>query len=104
MKVLLAELQNMDATHERFDAKVTVLIENVRHHVEEEEHDFFPKVRDRLGRGSLNDLGDSMAQSRGLAPSKPRPGAPDSPPGNMIIGPVAGVVDKVGLLRQLGVL
>src|SRR6478735_9957523 len=96
VKVLLAELQNMDPTHERFDAKVTVLIENVRHHVEEEEDEFFPKVRERLGRGSLNDLGNSMAESKDLAPSKPRPGAPDAPPGNMITGPVAGVVDKVG--------
>jgi len=43
-----------------FDAKVTVLIENVRHHVKEEEHDYFPKVRDELGRKALADLGDVM--------------------------------------------
>ena len=50
VKWLLSELEHTDPTDERFDAKVTVLIEQVRHHVEEEEHDFFPKVRNELGR------------------------------------------------------
>src|SRR5437016_6282138 len=42
VKVVLAELQRMDPQDERFDAKVTVMIENVRHHVQEEEKDLFP--------------------------------------------------------------
>ena len=33
----------MSADAERFDAKVTVLIENVTHHVHEEEQDWFPQ-------------------------------------------------------------
>ena len=33
---MLSELAGMDPEDERFTAKVTVLIENVRHHVEEE--------------------------------------------------------------------
>src|SRR3954447_1795103 len=37
VKWVLSELEDLDAHDERFDAKVTVLIENVRHHVEEEE-------------------------------------------------------------------
>jgi hypothetical protein len=40
----------MPAEHERFEAKVTVLIESVRHHIEEEEGEMFPKVRQALGR------------------------------------------------------
>jgi len=46
VKWLLSELEDMSTEHERFDAKVTVLIENVRHHVEEEENELFPKIRD----------------------------------------------------------
>src|SRR5918998_80508 len=53
VKWVLSELETMDPRDERFDAKVTVLIENVRHHVEEEEDEFFPKVRDELGRNAL---------------------------------------------------
>jgi len=37
VKWLLDELVSLDPEAERFDAKVTVLIENVRHHIEEEE-------------------------------------------------------------------
>ena len=48
--VLVMELYGMKPSDERFDAKTTVLIENVRHHIEEEEQDWFPKVRDGLGR------------------------------------------------------
>src|SRR6188474_3412853 len=37
VKWVLSELVDLDPREERFDAKVTVLMENVRHHVDEEE-------------------------------------------------------------------
>lgn len=43
--VLVGELAAMTPGDERFDAKTTVQIENVEHHIEEEEQDWFPKVR-----------------------------------------------------------
>ena len=95
VKWVLSELERMDPTDERFDAKVTVLIENVRHHVEEEESEFFPKVRDELGRNALGDLGDTMAKFKEVAPTHPHPTSPDTPPGNLVTGAAAGVVDHV---------
>ena len=62
--VLCMELWAMDPTSERFDAKTTVLIENVTHHVKEEEQDWFPKVREGLGRNQLSELGQRMLQAR----------------------------------------
>src|SRR6476469_2247450 len=41
--VLVAELAAMTPDAERFDAKTTVLIENVTHHMDEEEQDWFPR-------------------------------------------------------------
>ena len=96
VKWVLSELETMSPDDERFDAKVTVLIENVRHHVEEEEDEFFPKVRDELGRNALSDLGDAMAAAKKVAPTRPHPRSPDAPPGNVVIGTVAGVADRVG--------
>ena len=96
VKWLLSELDEMEPTHERFDAKVTVLMESVRHHVEEEESDFFPKVRNELGRSALTELGEAMADAKKSAPTHPHPRSPDTPPGNTLIGTVAGVVDRVG--------
>ncbi|WP_255566605.1 hemerythrin domain-containing protein [Iamia sp. SCSIO 61187] len=96
VKWLLHDLERMDPHDERFDAKVTVLIENVRHHVEEEEQDYFPKVREALGRKDLADLGESMAAAREIAPTHPHPRSPSTPPGNLVVGTVAGAADRIG--------
>jgi hemerythrin-like domain-containing protein len=69
--VLCSELSVMKPDAERFDAKATVLIENVTHHIEEEEQDWFPKVRAGLGRKQLQELGARLEQAREKAPRKP---------------------------------
>ena len=96
MKWELSELEHMDPSDETFDAKVRVLIENVRHHVEEEESDFFPKVRDEIGRKELGEIGDAMQEARRTAPTHPHPRAPQTAPLNLIAGPAMGVIDRVG--------
>ena len=74
--VLCLELSAMDATDERFDAKTTVLIENVEHHMEEEEQDWFPKVREGLGRKQLQEIGEALLEAKKRAPRRPeQPGA-----------------------------
>ena len=69
--VLCIELFAMDASDERFDAKTTVLIENVTHHIDEEEQEWFPKVREGLGRKQLQELGARMNELREKAPRTP---------------------------------
>ena len=69
--VLVMELANMKPSDERFDAKTTVLIENVRHHIEEEEQEWFPKVRQGLGRKALQELGADLEKAKKKAPRKP---------------------------------
>lgn len=68
---LLSELSGLDAADETFDAKVTVLIENVTHHVEEEESELFPAVREALGRKRLVELGEQMTAAKAKAPADP---------------------------------
>jgi hemerythrin-like domain-containing protein len=69
--LLVVELAAMKPTAERFTAKTTVLIENVRHHIEEEEQEWFPKVREGLGRKVLQNLGADMIEAKKRAPRKP---------------------------------
>lgn len=69
--VLVMELSMMRPSDERFDAKTTVLIENVQHHMEEEEQDWFPKVRDGLGRKALQEMGEQLNAAKKRAPRKP---------------------------------
>lgn len=44
-KLLIAELDQMDATDDHWEAKFTVLAENIRHHIKEEEGDMLPQAR-----------------------------------------------------------
>ena len=53
------------------ESKTTVLIENVSHHMDEEEQDWFPKVREGLGRKQLQDLGERMIELKKTAPTSP---------------------------------
>ncbi len=69
--VLVMELVGMKPDAERFTAKTTVLIENVRHHIEEEEQEWFPQVRAGLGRKTLQEIGAEMVEARKKAPKKP---------------------------------
>ena len=91
----LSELQGLPAEAESFNAKVTVLIENVRHHVDEEESELFPKVRGALSRTRLGEIGDALTAAKKAAPTSPHPRSPSTPPGNLITAPIAKVVDKL---------
>jgi hemerythrin superfamily protein len=95
VKWVLSELDGTDPTDERFDAKVTVLVELVRHHVEEEEQQMFPAVRNALGRKELSDLGEAMAEAKEIAPLRPHPRSPNQPPANLITGALAGTMDRI---------
>jgi hypothetical protein len=68
--VLCMELAGMPAEAERFDAKVSVLIENVTHHIEEEQ-DWFPNAPAGLGRRQLQELGARLERARKKAPKSP---------------------------------
>src|SRR5215213_7258085 len=94
VKWVLSELDGMAPDAERFEAKVTVLIENVRHHVEEEESDLFPQVRRALSRKALADMGTALQQAKAVAPTRPHPRSPDTPPGNLVSGVVASALDR----------
>ena len=69
--VLVMELSTLKPGDERFEAKTTVLIENVRHHMDEEETDWFPKVREGLGRTQLRELGEQLLEAKQRAPRSP---------------------------------
>jgi len=43
----------------------------VRHHIEEEEQEWFPQVREGLGRKQLQDIGAEMLEAKKRAPKRP---------------------------------
>jgi hemerythrin superfamily protein len=95
VKWTCSELADMDPADERFQAKVTVLIGMVRHHIEEEEGELFPTVREALGRKRLLEIGDALETARQAAPTRPHPRLPDEPPANVLAGAPAAAADRM---------
>jgi len=60
VKRLIADLLELSPSDPQFDAKISVLQEQVEHHVGEEEGDLFPKVKKILAADELEDLGVVM--------------------------------------------
>ena len=63
-KLLLAEISKMKPEDEQYDAKVTVLKENIEHHVEEEEGELFPNTKKRISKELLEQLGEEMEERK----------------------------------------
>jgi hemerythrin superfamily protein len=94
-KEALAELDRMDGDDPRLDQKVTTLIADVRHHVEEEEGEMLPKLRKSVAKQKLRELGEKLRKAKRTAPTRPHPHAPDEPPASAVAGRMAGLVDRV---------
>jgi len=75
VKRLISELKGMDEADEEFESQFSQLVENVQHHVEEEENEMLPKAEESSL--DLNSLGQQMSQrkqqmqSGGRATKKP---------------------------------
>jgi hemerythrin superfamily protein len=73
IKRVLSDLLDVDIEDETFDAKLTVLKEEVEHHVEEEEKDLFPKVKKVLDEGQLEAIGKAMSDEQAELEEKGNP-------------------------------
>lgn len=60
VRTLIREIENLTDGSEKLDAKLKVVIDNVEHHIEEEENEMFPKVEQLFSEAELEDLGDQM--------------------------------------------
>jgi hemerythrin-like domain-containing protein len=83
-KRVVADLLEMEPSDEQFDPKMKVLKELIEHHVEEEEGELFPLVRQSFAREELEALGEQMEQMfKQLKEDEPReqiPGETDHAP------------------------
>ncbi len=59
-KMLIEELETLKPMSDPWVAKVTVLIESVQHHIDEEEEELFPTVRSSTETGWRADLGEHL--------------------------------------------
>lgn len=71
------------------------LIQEVRHHVKEEEEKLFPAMRSSMSSDELEALGGKLETAKKTAPTRPHPHAPNEGLGTMAAGAMAAPVDKI---------
>ncbi len=63
-KMFLRELDGLSDDSEKFEPKLKVLMEDITHHVQEEEGKMFPDVEKILGTAELEKLGAQMEEEK----------------------------------------
>jgi hemerythrin-like domain-containing protein len=91
---LMKDLEDMPLGTD-YDAKLDKLMAAVRGHIKEEEQVLFVALSKACSPEELSDLGEKISAAKKLAPTRPHPDAPDTPPANMLAGPALGLVDRV---------
>jgi len=93
VKVILAELDGMNAEHERYRAKMHVIQESVEMHIEEEEATLLPQLDAILGDEDRKVLAASMLELKPAMPNHPHRHSPDEPPASVMTGMLSLMTD-----------
>lgn len=91
----MASLEDEPADTEAFRARLRELRAAVLEHAQHEERDVLPALSAAIGEAELAELGERYERALRMAPTHPHPHAPDTPPGNRVLGPVAALVDRM---------
>jgi iron-sulfur cluster repair protein YtfE (RIC family) len=63
-KMFLKEIDGMSAGHKQFEAKLKVLMEDIEHHVKEEEDEMFPMVEDQFSTAALEKMAADLKKEK----------------------------------------
>jgi iron-sulfur cluster repair protein YtfE (RIC family) len=63
-KIFLRELSNLADDSEKFQPKLQVLMEDIEHHVQEEEGEMFKMVEEQFDAATLEELGAQMEEEK----------------------------------------
>jgi len=91
---LLKDLEGCAADDPQFDHLVVKLRTEVKYHITDEEDNLFLQLRTACSPSVLEALGDDVRRAKKLAPTRPHPSTPSTPPGNKLLGPGLGLVDR----------
>ncbi|WP_435612926.1 hemerythrin domain-containing protein [Streptomyces sp. bgisy159] len=92
---IMKDLEGCDAGDPEFDRLIGMLMTEIRSHVVDEEENLFPKLQAACSPDALDTLGDKVRKAKKMAPTRPHPSAPDTPPANKMMAPGAGLVDRM---------
>ena len=92
---LLADMEKAGVESPEFASMFATLKTDVLAHAEAEERTVFPELSTNISADDLRQLGKRYELAKKAAPTHPHPHPPDTPPGNLVLGPVAALVDRV---------
>ena len=94
-KRLLADLEKLEAGSKDHSRTMEKLIDSVRQHVEEEEGEVFPKLRESASESTREKVGKLVEHAKGVVPTHPHPLVPGTATAQLLAGPWASTVDKI---------
>ena len=91
----LQRLEKLDADDPSFDDELSTLMEEIRHHIKEEEEDMFAHMREVIEPGELRTLGARVEAFKKVAPTRPHPNVPNEALPRIAAGPAASLFDRM---------
>lgn len=91
---ILKRLEGCSAGDPQLDQLFMALKDAVTRHVQDEEANLFPQLRAACSADALDALGDRIRTAKKMAPTRPHPSAPHTPPVNKLLAPGVGLVDR----------
>jgi hypothetical protein len=90
----LDRIEEIKDKNERL-AALKQLEDDVLEHAAEEEQTVYKLLGEQCSKEELEEMGEKFLKIKSMAPTHPHPSAPDKPPGNKILGPAAGLADRL---------
>lgn len=92
---LLRTLEDLDPASDGFVARFAELREAVTAHAAAEESEVLPLLAELEQALDRPGMGARYQEAKRRAPEHPHPEAPQRPPGNLVAGPLTGLVDRI---------
>ena len=92
---LLAAMEKMDLDGQEFDKAFIELKAAVLEHAASEESTILPAIDAQKSVEQRRMMGERYERAKAAAPTHPHPHAPNTPPGNLVLGPVVALADRI---------
>jgi hypothetical protein len=91
----LQKLERLDADDPGFDDELATLMEEIRHHIEDEEGEMFKHMREQMDAEELRKLGARVEAFKKVAPTRPHPNVPNEALPRAAAGAPASLFDRM---------
>ena len=92
---IMKRLESLKPADTDFWPTMRELMREIRHHLEEEENELFPRLRQACSQQQLEKLGKKIQQAEKIAPTRPHPLSPSEGSALAAVALSAGLVDRL---------